>query len=50
MRLEVPTIIDEIFETKSNFHVKQCTTTEVQFLFFNIFLLVVTKFSFQQEN
>ena len=36
----------EIFETNSSFHVKQCTTGKLQFLFFRSFLLVLTKFSF----
>ena len=47
---DLSTIIHKIFETKSSFHMKQCTTEKVQFLFFKSFLLVSTKFSFWQEN
>ena len=32
------------------FHVKQCITGKVKFLFFRRFLLAQTKFSFQEEN
>ena len=35
-------------ETYSSFHEKQCTAGKTQFLFFNSFLLVLTKFSFWQ--
>ena len=34
----------------SSFHVKQHTTGKVQFMFFRRFLLVLTKFSFQEED
>ena len=44
------TTIHKIFETNSSFHVKQCTTGKVQFLFFSSFLLVLTKFSFWEED
>ena len=44
------TTIHRIFETKSNFHVKQRTTGKVQFLFFSSFLLVLTKFLFWEED
>ena len=39
-----------IFETKSSFHVKQRTTGKVQFLFFENFLLVLTRFLFWEED
>ena len=45
-----PTIIPKIFEINSSFHVKQHTTGKVQFLFFWRFLLVLTKFSFQERD
>ena len=45
-----PIIIHKIFETNSSFHVKQRTTGNVWFLFFKRFLLVLTKFSFWQEE
>ena len=44
------TTIHKIFETNSSFHVKQRTTGKVQFLFFSRFLLVLTKFSFWEED
>ena len=44
------TAIHKIFETNSSFHVKQRTTGKVQFLFFSSFLLVLTKFSFWEED
>ena len=43
-------IIHKIFETNSSFHVKQHTVEKAQFLFLRIFLLVLTKFSFQEED
>ena len=43
------TIIDKIFEIKCCFHVKK-GTTKVAFAFFKIFLLVLTKFSFLEED
>ena len=39
-----PTILDKTFEANSCFHVKKRTTGKVQFLFFRIFLLVLTNF------
>ena len=44
------TIIRKIFETNYVFHVKELTTGKLQFLFFKIFLLVLTKFSFREED
>ena len=44
------TTIPKIFETKSSFHVKQRSTRKVQFLFFSSFLLVLTKYSFWEED
>ena len=44
------TINHKIFETKSRFHVQQCTTGRIQFLFFRRFFLVLTKFSFREED
>ena len=44
------TTIHKIFETNSRFHVKQRTTGKVQFVFFSSFLLVLTKFSFWEED
>ena len=41
--------MDERFETNSSFHLKDGTTGKVRFLYFKIFLLVSTKFSFWQE-
>ena len=43
------TIIHEIFETSSSFHVKLCTAGKVQYLFFKSLLLALTRF-FQQED
>ena len=45
-----PKIIHKIFETNYSFHVKQRATAKVQFLFFGRFLLVLTKFSFWEED
>ena len=42
--------IDRIFETKSTCHVKQRTTGKFKFPFFTSFLLVLTKFSFWEED
>ena len=42
----IASIMDEILETNSSFHVKQRSTERVQFLFLGTFLLVLTKFSF----
>ena len=39
----------KIFETNSNFHIKQRTSGKVQFLLF-IFLVVLTKFLFWEED
>ena len=44
------TIIPKIFEIKSSFHVKRRTTGKVHFLFFRRFLIVLTKFSFREED
>ena len=45
-----PTTIQKIFETNSSFHMKQRTTGKVHFLFLSSFLLVLTKFSFWEED
>ena len=47
--LEAKTI-HRIFETNSSFDVNQRTTGKVQILSFKVFLLVITKFSFWQED
>ena len=44
------TIIHKVLETNSSFHVKEGTTGKVQFLFFRKFLLLLTKFSFWEED
>ena len=44
------TIIHKVLETNSSFHVKERTTGKVQFLFFREFLLLLTKFSFWEED
>ena len=44
------TTIHKIFQANSSFHVKQRTTGKVQLLFFRSFLLVLTKFSFWEED
>ena len=41
---------DKIFEKNSSFHVKWRTTGKVQFLFSRSLLLVLTKFSFWEED
>ena len=43
-------IIHKVLETNSSFHVKERTTGKVQFLFFRKFLLLLTKFSFWEED
>ena len=43
-------IIHKVLETNSSFHVKERTTGKVQFLFFREFLLLLTKFSFWEED
>ena len=43
-------IFHKIFNTKTSFHVKQCPTEKVQFLFFRSFCLVLKTFLFWQEN
>ena len=43
-------ITHKIFETNSSFHVKESSTGKVSVLFFNLFLLVLTKLSFWQED
>ena len=43
------TIIHKIFDRNWNFHVKQRFTGKVQFRFFRRFLLVLTKFLFQEK-
>ena len=48
--LKRPTIIHNMLETNSSFHVKQRTTGKVQFPFFRRLLLVPTKFSFHEED
>ena len=48
-QLAIGAIMDKIFEINSSFHVKYRTTGKVQILFFNSFLLVLTKFSFWEE-
>ena len=50
LKLYVATITGKIFETNSGFHVKQRTTGKVQFLFSRSILLVLTKFSFWEED
>ena len=42
--------IHKILETNSSFYVEQCITGKVQFLFFSSFLLILTKFSFWEED
>ena len=44
------TMINKIFKTNSGFHVKQCSMGKVQFAFFRCFWLVLTKFSFWEED
>ena len=44
------TIIHKVLETNSSFHVKERTTGKVQVLFFRKFLLLLTKFSFWEED
>ena len=46
---QIATTIHKIFETNSSFHVKQRTTGKLQLLF-SSFLLVLTKFSFWEED
>ena len=48
--LNISATSNKIFETNSSFHVKRRTTGKVYFLFFKSFLLVLTKFSFWQED
>ena len=43
-------ILDKIYEANFSFCLKQRTTVNVQFLFFNKVLLVFTKFSFSKGN
>ena len=43
-------IIHKVLETNSSFHVKERTTGKVQVLFFRKFLLLLTKFSFWEED
>ena len=47
---ETTTSTDKIFEKNSSFHVKWRTTGKVQFLFSRSLLLVLTKFSFWEED
>ena len=54
-RNSIPTLkylqsLKNLFETNSSFDVKQYTTGKVQFLFYIIFLLVLTKFSIWEED
>ena len=44
------TIIHKIFETYSSFHEKQCTPGKVNFYFSRIFLTLLTKFLYLQEE
>ena len=44
------TILAKIYETNVTVSVKYCTKVKVQFQFLNSFLLVLTKFSFWEEN
>ena len=44
------TILAKIYEANFNVSVKQRTTGKVQFQFLNSFLLVLTKFSFWEED
>ena len=44
------TILAKIFETNFNVSVKKRTTGKVQFQFLNSFSLVLTKFSFWEED
>ena len=43
-------ITHKIFQTNSNFHVKQRTVGKVRFQFFKSLLLVLTTFLFWQED
>ena len=49
VNLDIPTTIHKILETNSSFYVKQRTTGKVQF-FFSSLLLILTKFSFCEED
>ena len=44
------TSMDKIFEKSSGFHIKWCITGKVQYLFSRSLLLVLTKFSFREED
>ena len=46
----VTTAIDKIFEKNLRFHVKYCSCGEIQYLVLSNFLLVLTIFSFCEEN
>ena len=48
--LKNTTSTDEIFEKDSSFHMKQGTTGRVQFLFSGSLLLVLTEFTFWEED
>ena len=45
-----PAIIHKRFETNSSFHFKWPTAGKVQFLFCTIFVMVLTTFSFREED
>ena len=47
---DISTTIQKILETNSSFYTKQRTTGKVEFLFFSSFKLILTKFSFWQED
>ena len=50
LHLTIATSTDKIFEKNSSFHVKQRNMGKVQFLFSRSLLLVLTKFSFREED
>ena len=47
---DISTTIQKILETNSSFYTTQRTTGKVEFLFFSSFKLILTKFSFWQED
>ena len=49
-KLFAETTIHKLFVTNSSFRVKERSTGKVQFLFFSSSLLVLTKFSFWEED
>ena len=50
LAINAATNIHKIFEENSSFHVKQRTMGKAQFLFSSSFLVVLTKFSFWEED